>query len=181
VCALGAAGGRVSSAERSVFRAINDLPAWLYRPLWIFQQFGNIVVALAVTVAIALLLRRPRVALAAVAAVVLKLGLERVVKQIVERQRPGLTVGHIHARGVVSEHGLSFVSGHSVMVTAMALLLHPILPGRWKAVPWLVVFLNGFTRIYVGAHNPLDVVGGFGVGLVIGGLLNALMTSRSRP
>lgn len=176
VCGLVARNGRVGPAERAVFRAVNDLPDWLYRCLWVFQQFGNLVIALVVAVAIALLLRRPTVALAAGAAVGLKLVLERAVKQVVERERPGTSIGSdIHARGDVSLDGLAFVSGHSVIVTAMAGLLTPILPARWKPVPWVIVALNGLTRVYVGAHNPLDIVGGFGLGLVIAGVLNALL------
>ncbi|MBA2751243.1 MAG: phosphatase PAP2 family protein [Actinobacteria bacterium] len=176
VCGLVARNGRVGAIERGAFRAVNDLPDWLYRFLWVFQQFGNLVIALVVAVVIALLLRRPTVALAAGAAVGLKLVLERAVKQVVERQRPGTSIGSaIHARGDVSLQGLSFVSGHSVIVTAVAGLLTPILPGRWKPVPWVIVVLNGVTRVYVGAHNPLDVVGGLGLGLVIAGVLNALI------
>ena len=175
VCGVVAHNGRVGSAERGVFRAINDLPAWLYKPLWVFQQFGNLFVALAIGVAIALLLRRWWVAVAVVAAAGLKLAGEREVKQIVERARPGTTIGAIHARGNVPLHGLSFVSGHSVIVTAVATLLTPVLHGRWKLVPWAFVVLNGVARVYVGAHNPLDVVGGAGLGLLIGGLLNALV------
>ena len=176
LCGLVARNGTVGPAERRVFRAVNDLPDWLYRVLWVFQQFGNLIVALVLAVVIALLLRRPTVALAAGAAMGLKLVLERAVKKVVERERPGTSIGSdIHARGDVSLDGLAFVSGHSVIVTAMAGLLTPILPRRWKPVPWLIVALNGFTRVYVGAHNPLDVVGDFGLGLVIAGVLNALL------
>lgn len=176
VCGLVARNGRVGGAERSAFRAVNDLPDWLYRFLWVFQQFGNLVIAFVLAVVIALVLRRPTVALAAGAAMGLKLVLERAVKQVVERQRPGTSIGsEIHARGDVSLDGLAFVSGHSVIVTAMAGLLTPILPRRWKPVPWVIVALNGLTRVYVGAHNPLDVVGGLGLGLVIAGVLNALL------
>jgi len=182
ICGLIARNRRVGTIERHAFRAINDLPAWLYRPLWVFQQFGNLFVALAIGVVIAILLRRWWVAAAVVAAVGLKLVGERAVKNVVERSRPGTTIGAIHVRGNVPLHGLSFVSGHSVIVTAVATLLTPVLRGRWKLVPWIFVILNGLARIYVGAHNPLDVIGGAGLGLFIGGILNVFVAPVSeRP
>ncbi len=176
--ALVARNGRVGSAEESVFRAVNELPEWLYRPLWVFQQFGNLVVAFLVVLGVAVLLRRRRLALAAVLGVMAKLVLERVVKMVVERERPGTSVGDIVARGEVSLDGLSFVSGHVVITTALALALTGALPGRWRVVPWVAVALNGFGRVYVGAHNPLDVVGGLGLGMVIGSALYALVASE---
>lgn len=171
-----ARNGRVGSVEESVFRAINELPEWLYRPLWVFQQLGNLVVALLVALGIAAVLRNRRLALAAVLGVVAKLALERAVKAVVERRRPGTSLGDIVARGDVSLDGLSFPSGHAVITTAFAVALTAALPGRWKALPWVVVALNGLGRIYVGAHNPLDIVAGCGLGLLIGGGLYALVT-----
>ena len=41
-CGLVAHNGRVPSGEAHVFHAINDLPGWLYRPVWPFQQLGTI-------------------------------------------------------------------------------------------------------------------------------------------
>jgi membrane-associated phospholipid phosphatase len=175
VCAYLVRDGTVGSTEADVFHAINDLPGFLYRPFWVFQQFGNLLVALLLGVIVAAWLRQWWVAAAVLGAVVLKLLLENVVKAVVERSRPGTTIGDITMRGDVSAHGLSFVSGHAVIVTAVAGLLTPILPRAWKWVPWVVVLLNGLARIYVGAHNPLDVLGGFGLGLVICGVLNALL------
>jgi undecaprenyl-diphosphatase len=173
-CGAVAHSGRVGSVERSAFRAINDRPEWLYRILWPFQQFGNLIVALIATLAVAVWLRSWRLAAAAAVAVGLKLWLEQVVKSVVERQRPGTSIGNVHLRGDVSAHGLSFVSGHAVITAAMAGLVAPCLPRRWRWIPWTLVVLNGVARIYVGAHNPLDVIGGIGLGLVIAGLLNAL-------
>jgi membrane-associated phospholipid phosphatase len=107
--------------------------------------------------------------------VVLKLLGEQAVKELVQRSRPGTTIGDVTMRGDVNAHGLSFVSGHAVIVTAIAGLLTPILPRAWRWVPWAIVVLNGITRIYVGAHNPFDIVGGIGLGLVIAGILNTIL------
>ena len=179
-CGLIARSGTVSPAERAVFRFVNELPDWLYRPMWVFQQFGNIVVAFLLVLGLAAVLRRPRLAAAAVLGVIAKLGLERVVKMVVERRRPGTSVGGIVVRGQVDQHGLSFVSGHATITTAFAVALMAVLPRRWKPVPWVVVALNGLARIYVGAHNPLDVVGGAGLGMFIGGALYALVAAGRR-
>ena len=170
---LVARNGRVGSIERWVFDTINGLPDWLYRPVWIFQQLGNIVVALLIGLFVAAMLRRPKLAVATVLAVGAKLWLEQVVKSVVERTRPGTSVGDAILRGQVSADGLSFVSGHAVIAVAMATALSAVLPRRWRTLVWVLVALNGVTRIYVGAHNPLDIVGGAGLGLLIGGPLYA--------
>jgi membrane-associated phospholipid phosphatase len=121
----------------------------------------------------AAIFRHFRLAAAILVATLAKLVLERVVKDIVTRQRPGTSIGpDVHLRGDVSSHGPSFVSGHAVLVTALAGLVTPYLRGRWKIAPWVLVGLVMFTRVYVGAHNPLDVVCGAALGLVIAGCLN---------
>ena len=177
VTGLVARNGRVGPAERRVFEAVNGLPDWLYRPLGIFQQFGNLVVALLVVLVVAAVLRRWELTVAGVVAILAKLSLERVVKSVVERRRPGTTVPDAILRGDVSAGGLSFVSGHATITVAMATALTAVVPRRWLIPIWLVVALNGFTRIYVGAHNPLDIVGGTGLGLVIGGPLYAWLAT----
>ncbi len=178
---LVAASGKVGSIERALFHAVNGLPDWLYQPLWIFQQLGNLLVAFLAVVLVAVVLRRPRLALAAGVAVAAKLYFEQVVKDFVHRARPGTSVGDAILRGQVSFDGLSFVSGHAVIAVAMATALSAVLPRRWRTAVWVLVALNGFTRIYVGAHNPLDIVGGAGLGLVIGAPLYVWLSMTSRP
>jgi len=176
VCGLIARSGDVGAAERRVFHWINDLPEFLYRPMWVFQQAGNLILAFLVVLIVAIVLRSRRLAIAAFGLVALKLLLERVVKQVVERQRPGTSIGDVVLRGSnVSVHGLSFVSGHAVLGAAVATVLTPYLPRWWRLLPWAFVVLNGVARIYVGAHNPIDVIGGVGLGMFIGGLLNIVL------
>jgi undecaprenyl-diphosphatase len=67
-----------------------------------------------------------------------------------------------------------------VLVAAIAGVVTPYLPGRWKIVPWLVVVMVMITRVYVGAHNPLDVICGAGLGLAIAGAINLIPVGRAK-
>jgi len=173
VCAVIAADGRVGPIERAAFQAINGLPQGLYRPMLLFQYLGVLAMPLLVAVG-ALALRRWRLAAALVLVVPLKLALERVVKWLVQRERPGTTVGDAVLRGV-HPAGLSFVSGHAIITFAIAGLLALVLPRRWAVVAFVLATLNAVARVYLGAHNPLDVVGGAAVGLAIAAVLDLLL------
>lgn len=178
-CALAAADGTVGGPERHVFHWINGWPDSLQPLLWVFQLAGVLVVPLIAAV-LAFWRGRRRLAMALAAVVPLKLLLEHgVVKQLVHRERPGTAICHLDQtcarfRGVPLE-GPSFVSGHAIIAWAVATLLWPHLPRRWRGVPVAVALVNSVARIYLGAHSPLDLVGGAAVGVVIGsGLLLAL-------
>jgi len=172
-CAVVAANGRVGPAERAVFDAVNGLPQWLYRPMLLAQYLGVLAMPLVVAV-VALAFRRWRLAAALVLVVPLKLGLERLVKLLVHRERPGTTVPDAILRGV-NPGGLSFVSGHAIITFAIAGLLALVLPRRWGVVAFVLATCNAIARVYLGAHNPLDVVGGAAVGLAIAAVLDLLL------
>ena len=179
ICAVVAADGQVGPVERALFRAVNGLPDWLYRPMLAFQYLGVLAMPLVVAVG-ALALRRWRLAAALVLVVPFKLALERVVKLLVQRERPGTTVPDAILRGVHSA-GLSFVSGHAIITFAIAGLLALVLPRRWGVVAFVLATLNAVARVYLGAHNPLDVVGGAAVGLAVAAVLDlALDVARDR-
>lgn len=168
-----AGDGDVDAWEQAVFHAINGLPAWLEPPMRAVELLGILAVGPVVAI-VAFAMKKPRLAVGAVLATSAKLALERVVKSVVERQRPATSTPDAIARGV-PVRGLAFVSGHAVLVGALAGIISPYLHGWWKAVPWSVLGLVCLARVYLGAHNPLDVVGGAALGLAIAGSVNLVL------
>src|SRR4030088_1946499 len=133
--------------------------------------------------AIALVFRRWRLAAALALVAPLKVAVERVPKMLVDRQRPGTTISDATLRSVPSA-GKSFTSGHAIIAFAIAVLVAMVLPRRWRPVAIAVAALVGVARIYLGAHAPLDVVGGaaIGIGLAVGlDLIFGVARTRSRP
>jgi glycosyltransferase 2 family protein len=172
--------GTVPAWEESVFHAVNDLPDWLYPIVWPGNLLGALVIVPVVAV-LALSVRRYWLVLAIVIAGVLKLVSERIVKAVVTRERPGTSIGSdIETRGDVSVSGESFVSGHAILAAAVATVVAPYVPPRGRIALALVVLFVMFARVYVGAHNPLDVVCGAGLGVALGVIINIVLGAPRR-
>lgn len=66
--------------------------------------------------------------------------------------------------------GRGFVSGHAAVVAAIATVVTPYLGTRGRWIVWTLVVITTTARVYVGAHLPLDSIGGAALG-VAGGTL----------
>jgi membrane-associated phospholipid phosphatase len=171
VCGVLVANRLAAGTDVALFRRINHWPGWLYPPMWTVQLSG-VIGALPLVAAAAALLRRLRLAAALAVATLLKVSLETVAKMFVQRDRPAETLPDVILRGKAAAHGLSFPSGHAMVIFAIAALVAPYFKSWWKVLPWALAAAVCLSRVYLGAHFPLDVAAGAGLGVFIGGVLN---------
>ena len=171
---VGARHERIPPREITVFRSINRLPNWLYPVLWLPMQLGNLVVGCLAGITVAVIEGDLGIAIGVVVATGMKLIVERVVRHEVAgyltiRQRPGTSQAGAILRGDVPHAGPSFPSGHVILIAAIACIVAIAFPAGLVWIPWVLAALVAIGRVYVGAHNPLDVTSGFGAGMLIGG------------
>ena len=152
-CAAVARSGSVGPLEREAFEAINGLQDAPLAGDAVGQLLGVLAVG-PIAVIVALLLRRWRLAVAA--ALVRfhrQVAAERVVWQVVQRDRPGTTIADAIVRGRPRRGCRSFRSrgpGHQSRLGG-----DPYLRSWWRLAPWAVfVVVVAFARIYLGAHAP---------------------------
>jgi membrane-associated phospholipid phosphatase len=179
LCALPVHADRVAAPEADAFRLVNHLPSVPFGIVWAPMQLGNLLVVPAAVLA-ALALRRWRLAAGLALAGAGVYAQAKVVKHFVLRGRPSELLDDVTVRGA-APHGLGFVSGHIAVVTSLALVAWPWLPswGRWAAgAAVAAVFLS---RIYVGAHLLLDMVGGAALGVAVGALVRLALGVPTGP
>ncbi|HJP96288.1 MAG TPA: phosphatase PAP2 family protein [Candidatus Saccharimonadales bacterium] len=158
--------------ETSIFHHINDWPASLKMAGIVITMIGGSVWAALASIAIATVARFHRLAWRLAAVIIGGYGLDFVLKQLVDRGRPADLLADFHRYSV--ETGAGFPSGHTTIATVISLTLLPYLPKAWRWLPIAWIGLVALSRVYLGVHLPLDVLGGFLVGLLVVSLTRIL-------
>ena len=161
----------LSALETSAFEAINGLPQELNAVIWPVMQYGTFI-TIPLLALVAFAFRRFRLGLAMMLAGGGVYLIALVVKQVVDRGRPGGLIAGVQARERFGAESLGFPSGHAAVAAALTVVVAAHLSRRWATVAVLLAVAVMFGRMYVGAHLPLDLVGGAALGAVAGGVAN---------
>jgi membrane-associated phospholipid phosphatase len=154
--------GKLAAWEKIVFQFFFDLPEALSPVFWTITQFGGVGVLLAISI-IFLIVKRYAIVIEMLIAGLLAELLAHVGKGMFGRPRPVEYFVDLVTRDEFIS-GPGFPSGHTAVATAMALVTWHYLPKgyKWISVVWIVGVAA--SRMYLGVHAPMDLVGGFAIG-----------------
>jgi glycosyltransferase 2 family protein len=159
--------GDPAAWEIALFEALNDLPGWLYVIIWPFMQYGVFVTIPIASVVAWWLSRRRLAVLLATSGVSIYL-LAKVVKDVADRGRPDAFLDTVNEREQFATGSLGYTSGHAAVAATIATLTWIHLPRPWREISAALVVIVGVGRMYVGAHLPLDIIGGIAMGVSAG-------------
>lgn len=160
-----ASGQRLSLIEADVLAIVYGVPAFLGPLFYAVTQLGSVGAIAGVVIAALVLKRRTLAALLLANSLMAYVG-AALLKEIIARPRPAVLIPGIVARFDYAD-GFGFPSGHTAIATALALTLLPYVQPRYRWLLWLWIMVVGISRMYLGVHAPLDIVGGFCIGVIV--------------
>ena len=156
-----------------MFRRFNAAPDRLEVPLWTVMQAGSLGAVFVVAGATRAAHRQRQAIIVLVLGTAIWLGV-KLVKPLIGRGRPADHLDGVIVRGQ-PQSGLGYPSGHAAVSTALALTATS--PGPMRLLGLSIAAVAGSSRMYVGAHLPLDVAGGYAAGALVGSVGGRLVRS----
>ena len=154
--------------EHRTYSAINDLPDALAPFVWPPMQFGSLPSPFALAAFAYSRNRRPEPAASMIAAGFAAWIAAKGMKKLVGRGRPHDFDSGTNLRLWTEIDGsLGFVSGHAAVAMASAGIIHRYVSPRLGVAAYGLACIVGLSRIYAGAHLPIDVLGGTALGVLV--------------
>ncbi len=154
--------------EHRTYSAINDLPDALAPFVWPPMQLGSLPSPFALGALAYSRNRRPEPAASIIAAGFTAWIAAKGMKKLVGRGRPHDFDSETNLRLWTEIDGsLGFVSGHAAVAMASAGIIHRYVSPGLGAAAYGLAGIVGLSRIYAGAHLPIDVLGGAALGVLV--------------
>lgn len=172
--------GTLDSIEKPLFNFVNNMPTFLLPFLFLITQLGSFF-SLIFWSALAYALGKLRLLISVLTSGLLAWIVAKFMKSIIGRGRPGEFIENIISLSSEVFSGNGFPSGHSALVAACVFALYYHIDRRYRKYFIWIIILVGFSRIYIGAHFPMDVVGGWALGMFIAAIVSlAIGTGQSQ-
>lgn len=155
-------GADMTGWEISLFKAVYTLPDALLPLFLIVTQLGSIY-TLAVLTALYFVTQRYHIVIRVLMSGLLAYLLAGFAKDMWGRTRPHEFLLDVVSRDYIVR-GPGFPSGHTALATALALTVGYYLPKKYRRLVPVFIVAVGLSRMYLGIHAPLDIVGGFAIG-----------------
>jgi undecaprenyl-diphosphatase len=171
--ALAAGSGDPSRLELNAFRLVNQLPDAAGAPLVGVMQLGALA-AVPIIGLVCALSGRSRLARLLVVGAAAAWAAAKLVGAMVAEHAPDDRIRNVIMHGAVTP-GLAFPSTHVAVAAAMATIAGPYVSRSVRRTAWLGVALVAVARVYVGAHLPVDVLGGIALGWLTGSAIHLIL------
>lgn len=158
---LASRGDQILAWERQLFLYVYKLPDFLFTFFYAVTQLGSVYM-LAVLPAFYLVTKRYHVVIRLLLTGTLAYMIAGVAKDVFGRGRPHEFITDIISLDLI--RGPGFPSGHMTLAAALALTFGHYVQTKHYWIPAAWIISVGLSRIYLGAHLPLDIVGGFALG-----------------
>lgn len=163
VVAAAASGTKeIARWEIDLFNFIYNLPDFLHPIFFVLTQLGSIF-TLGLLLVFYLLKARYHIVIRLLMAGTLAYLISGFAKDIWGRARPtDMLLDIVNLDYIV--RGPGFPSGHMAMATVLALTMAHYIPRKyhWVVAVWIIGV--GLSRMHLGIHFPLDILGGFAIG-----------------
>jgi membrane-associated phospholipid phosphatase len=162
VSVLASRGADMVVWETNLFLSIYNWPDFLRPVFLVLTQFGS-VYALAALLVLYFIAKRYHIVLRMLLSGLLAYLLAGFAKDMWGRLRPADVLVDVVNRDFMGA-GSGFPSAHTALAVALALTIGHYLPRKYRWSVPVLIFGVALSRVYLGVHAPLDLVGGFAIG-----------------